>query len=433
MATNFLIKNEGENAPIFVRVQKTHRNENGIRVFDANILKSTGLSCNSIYWKDFLSVRDGGKKSLNYRNYWVNGEGAETLYKLHEIENEIASHFDTQTTMDAGKLNEILTTIVGEKKKVVKMPSVSEYIAEFFANAENRIGIASDKILSKNTINAMKTACARFLDFEKASRRHYQFIELDEDFKAEFRHYLEVTKEFRANNVSKIFGELRTLCNYAERDYKGLKVSPCVKDGNFKTKRVDVDAIYLTAGEVEKFKAVPLSGTDEIARDIFLVGIYTAQRVSDYNHIGTDNIKTGENGKKYISLKQQKTGKKVLIPCKSELCEILEKYPEGLPFLWPQHINERIKKIGALAGIDSPVEVVSIKGGKKVVETFPKYKLIHTHTARRTGATWMYLAGMDIYDIMKATGHGSYDVLKKYIKADELDALKTLEKYDYFK
>ena len=74
-----------------------------------------------------------------------------------------------------------------------------------------------------------------------------------------------------------------------------------------------------------------------------------------------------------------------------------------------------------------------MRGGKKVVEDIPKYKLVHSHTARRTGATLMYLSGMDIYDIMKITGHKSPEILKKYIKADELEVVdKILDKYDYF-
>lgn len=64
---------------------------------------------------------------------------------------------------------------------------------------------------------------------------------------------------------------------------------------------------------------------------------------------------------------------------------------------------------------------------------YKKYELIHSHTARRTGATLMCLSGMDIYDIMKITGHTSPTMLKKYIKADQLEGVdKIVQKYDYF-
>lgn len=49
-----------------------------------------------------------------------------------------------------------------------------------------------------------------------------------------------------------------------------------------------------------------------------------------------------------------------------------------------------------------------------------------------TGATLMYLAGMDIYDIMKITGHSTPMMLNKYIKADQLEVVeKITDKYDY--
>lgn len=38
----------------------------------------------------------------------------------------------------------------------------------------------------------------------------------------------------------------------------------------------------------------------------------------------------------------------------------------------------------------------------------------------------MYLAGMDIYDIMKITGHSTPMMLNKYIKADQLEVWRRL-------
>ena len=79
------------------------------------------------------------------------------------------------------------------------------------------------------------------------------------------------------------------------------------------------------------------------------------------------------------------------------------------------------------------MEIETTKGGKPIKEKKRKWELVHTHTARRTGATLMYLSGMDIYDIMRITGHSSPMMLKKYIKADSLEvADKITDKYDYF-
>lgn len=45
----------------------------------------------------------------------------------------------------------------------------------------------------------------------------------------------------------------------------------------------------------------------------------------------------------------------------------------------------------------------------------------------------MYLASVDLYDIMKVTGHTSLAMLKKYIKAYSLKVVeKLIDKYNYF-
>ena len=230
------------------------------------------------------------------------------------------------------------------------------------------------------------------------------------------------------------------------------------KDKRFKGTRVDIDSIYLTKEDLEKFQNVDmtkLSPGHEIARDIFMVGVWTAQRVSDYNNIGRDDIQTltirsivdepdPENVGKtiakivtrevtVINIRQKKTGAKVAIPCSSDLKRILEKYNFQMPHLEDQVINRYIKDIGKAAGLTEIVNIVKTNGGEEKEVPTEKYKLIHTHTARRTGATLMYLSGMDVYDIIKITGHTSPVMLRKYIKADELEVVeKITEKYKYF-
>lgn len=192
------------------------------------------------------------------------------------------------------------------------------------------------------------------------------------------------------------------------------------------------------------------------ARDIFMVGVWTAQRVSDYNNISRDDIQSyqmrsivdepdPENPGKtiarivtsdvtVINIRQKKTGAKVTVPCSPDLKRILEKYDYQLPHLEDQVINKYIKEIAKKAKLTETVEIEETKGGTPKMVKYKKWELIHTHTARRTGATLMYLSGMDIYDIMKITGHSSPAMLKKYIKADQLEVVdKIMNKYDYFK
>lgn len=49
---------------------------------------------------------------------------------------------------------------------------------------------------------------------------------------------------------------------------------------------------YLTEEELQALYEMPLSGKKEHIRDVFLIGCYTCQRVSDYNNLNADNFKT---------------------------------------------------------------------------------------------------------------------------------------------
>lgn len=82
-------------------------------------------------------------------------------------------------------------------------------------------------------------------------------------------------------------------------------------------------------------------------------------------------------------------------------------------------MNESIKVICRIAGITQKVEHTSARGARIITERIEKHKLITTHTARRTGATLMYLEGMDTLSVMKITGHKTEKEFKKYIRVGE--------------
>ena len=84
-----------------------------------------------------------------------------------------------------------------------------------------------------------------------------------------------------------------------------------------------------------------------------------------------------------------------------------------------QIVNEDIKLICRKAGITHKVEHKSNKGALVVTDLIEKFSLISTHTARRTGATLMYLEGLDTLSIMKITGHKTEKEFKKYIRVNE--------------
>ena len=306
------------------------------------------------------------------------------------------------------------------------------------------------------TIKSIKQALNQFRYFQKETKTKYDFDDINMSFYYKFTSYLK-NKNYSVNSIGKCIKELKAVMYIAE--IEGYHSNNAWKDKKFKGTRIEIDSIYLTREELDKMMAVDLSKYDighTQARDIFMVGVWTAQRVSDYNNIRkedfstlTKNVMREEDdpehpGEKkawiekqevtYLNVRQKKTGAKVAIPCNSQLKAILEKYDYQLPRLEDQVINRYIKEVARDAGLTELVEIETTKGGTPKKVKIEKYKLIHTHTARRTGATLMYRAGVDVYDIMKVTGHTSPAMLKKYIRADSLEVVEKLtNKYDYFK
>lgn len=335
--------------------------------------------------------------------------------------------------------------------------TLNKFIAHFLKEIQNGSRKTSrGTSYALGTIKAAKTALKQFEAFQNEVHQEYDFNDIDMQFYYDFTAYL-AKREYNINSTGKIVKQLKTIMAAAEAE--GYHNSAIYKNNRFKGTRVDVDSIYLTMEDLDALMKADISELEpaaELARDIFMVGVWTAQRISDYNNIKKDDIQTiknrwvedipdpdnpgqtmpviRQNEITYINIRQQKTGAKVSIPCRAELRAILEKYNFEIPHLEDQTINRLIKQVARKAGITQPVSIETTKGGVKKQESKEKCDLVMSHTARRTGATLMYLAGVDIYDIMKITGHTTPEMLKKYIKADQLDVVQKLtDKYDYFK
>lgn len=112
---------------------------------------------------------------------------------------------------------------------------------------------------------------------------------------------------------------------------------------------------------------------------------------------------------------------------------ILKKYDNRLPRIYEQKVNHLIKEIAREAGITEKVEVSYIENGEKKSRLVEKCDLVKTHTARRSGATNMYLAGIPTIAIMKVTGHKTEREFMKYIKITEEQTALELMSHPYFR
>ncbi len=311
--------------------------------------------------------------------------------------------------------------------------SIVGYVENFIEEIENgeRLVPFTGKRYTKGTIKNFKGFSSQLKAYQKKKRKKLKFEDITTDFYDAFVKFFN-NKDYSPNTIGRHIKNLKTIMR-AARD-EGLHTNNEFERKQFKTLKVDSPSIYLSEKELSRIEALDLSENQilDYSRDVFLIGCYTAQRFSDYSRISNDHIQSTSKGNQIVKLIQKKTGVEVQVPVSPKLKAILEKYDYQLPKIYEQKLNLRIKDVGELAGIDTLELIEEIRGGLKVKKQIPKYELIKTHTARRTGATNMYLAGIPPIDIMKITGHQTEKNLLKYIKVTKEETADILAKHSYF-
>ena len=313
----------------------------------------------------------------------------------------------------------------------VKKETLNEYLIRYIKELEAGIRLNNGNHFVEGSIKNYKTFQAQFDLYQKDNGKK-NFEDITIDFHNSFIRFLN-GKKYRTNTVGKHIARAKAIMRAALSE--GLHNNTDFERKEFKIFQVATDEIYLDEKELKTIEKVNLSEKPhlELYRDIFLIGCYTAQRISDYNKISPHNIITLKTGGKAISLHQKKQKEIVIIPIKKELEAILKKYDYSPPRVHDQKLNENIKTICKIAKINTPTEIEEIIGGKKVKTVKPKYEMVASHTARRTGATLMYNAGIPTIAIMKITGHKKESTFLKYIKVTKEETAEKLSTHKYFK
>jgi integrase len=181
--------------------------------------------------------------------------------------------------------------------------------------------------------------------------------------------------------------------------------------------------VFLNREEVEQFaKVVAKTPGEEEVKNGFLFRCYTGIRFSEMPYLDVNNLDDG-----VLSFYIPKTSKSHQIPLNRKALELLKKVKRFNP-ISQQKENQYIKILAKRAKIDRPVQRIKLSGSVSTVETFPKWKLCSSHTARRTWARIAYDAGVDILKISRYIGHSDISTTLKYIghKDTDFDELKNL-------
>jgi integrase len=107
---------------------------------------------------------------------------------------------------------------------------------------------------------------------------------------------------------------------------------------------------------------------------------------------------------------------------------ILKKYNGSIPKISGQKFNVYIKDVCKEAGINESILVR--RSGKHI--RYEKWELVSSHTARRTGLTNMYKAGIPTYRCMMISGHKTEQVFLTYLRITQEENAQYLKDNPFF-
>ena len=176
------------------------------------------------------------------------------------------------------------------------------------------------------------------------------------------------------------------------------------------------EVVYLDTEEVRAIEALPIPPQRAYlsrARDFFLLLCFTGLRFSDAAALRWEDI-----GPTFLRSVNRKTGTSVVIELNARSAAILHRRrgeASPLPKISNQKLNDYIKELGCLAGINAPVSLTWYVGGQRCEEVRPKYELLGTHTGRRTFICLALQLGIAPATVMQWTGHSAYRAMQPYV------------------
>lgn len=172
--------------------------------------------------------------------------------------------------------------------------------------------------------------------------------------------------------------------------------------------------VYLTSHEIELFLSYrPKNETEHFVHRNFCVAMLTGARRVDTDKLTISNCDNETNMLSYVPQKTPGLVVRVPVDERHGLRNFLA--DKDIEPCCLDTFNDVVRRICETIGIDTVCSVV--KAGQNV--TAPKWQLISSHTARRTFATNLYLAGVSLEDIAMMMGHGrNIETTKRYICAE---------------
>jgi len=376
---------------------------------------STGVKIDPKFWN---AAKQRAKETKDFKTY------PEFNQYLKHIDNSVnACYLSLKSNAEVelitpDLLKEELKKVLNQttEKKITLFEFIEDYIKQITPlRKKGSIEVYQSTL---NVLKAYATSKRIIVDFDTINLNFYN----------DFSEYVSIKLGRMKNTEGKYIKTLKSFLTEATE--RGLNTNLEYKSKRFKVVKETADTIYLTLDELAKIKNLDLTNKlhfDRI-RDLFLIGCYTGLRFSDFSKIKPENITNNT-----IAITTAKTDERVVIPLNPIVKDIISKYDGALPReISNQKMNIYLKDIVELAGVDTLIMQRKTKGNKATKITLPKYKLVSTHTARRSFATNAFKSGVPAISIMKITGHKTEKAFMAYIKISQEENAKILAMHPFF-
>lgn len=377
----------------------------------ARIQIDTGIEIPLKYWnkeKSFL------KKSKEVGSEYVQ------LTQMDSLANQIISSYRNQGKPLSKKL---FKRQFEDGEPSINIKPVENFFTEFEHYLESKKGkVVRDVIKDYNSLKK------HLEGFQEFSGIIVDFNAFDYHFYQEWTDYLAYHAPLKNggvgmnnNTIGKLVKNLKAFLNDRMRRNRIKPIDLTA----FKVIQEEVDHIYLTADEIQAIAAVGCKEDEELERvkDFFVIGCLTGLRFSDISRIRPEYL----DNEGFLNIRQKKTSGRIVIPLRKQVKEVLAKYGGQAPDIDSFTFNKRIKELGDGAGLHQKVEIEHKRGTIKEAQLLEKYKLISSHTCRRSFCTNAYLDGIDVQLIMKISGHRSEKAFRRYLKISNYEAAQKLK------
>ena len=358
---------------------------------------STKIKINRVDWSlknQRAKVRRGSVGSINRK---INDE----LNEYQRAYNILKDKYKFSLTKDIVK-DEFNTHF--NLAQIVKTLTVCDYFI-MLIQQKHELQSIKPKSLQKyySVLNHIK-------EIENINKKKFYLQDLDIAFFNSFISFLRIKKQISDNTLKRKLGIFKSFLNWCVKNK--YNVNMIYKDITVKGR--ETSHISLTSEELNKLEEIELNQDLDYFRDLFLIGCYSGQRYSDYSRFNKKFI-DGNN----IILRAKKTAQFSYIPLNSKLKRLLDKHDWTLKLISSQKFNKKIQEICKIADFTEIIETDKFYGNKKISTDLPRWRLIGSHSARRSFITLSAQRNVPHSIIMQATGIKSLKTLANYIRFDK--------------